>query len=53
MGLLYGLALLVLDKEGTVASAIDRLLEDGPINEIDATNRITLLLQEDGNVLRS
>jgi hypothetical protein len=48
--LLYGLAIMTLDQQGTIKAMVDTLLADGPINEIDATNRITLLLEQDANV---
>jgi hypothetical protein len=49
--LLYGLAILMLDQMGVLSRMIDEeLLADGPINEIDAVNRITLLLNQDANV---
>ena len=53
MGLLYGLAIMVLDKEGALGDTVELLLRDGPINEIDACNRITLLLGSDANDLPS
>lgn len=48
--LLYGLAILVLDQMGVLGNTIDNLLAAGPISEIDAVNRISLLLNQDANV---
>lgn len=49
-GLLFGLAILTLDREGVIEATIERLEAAGPINEVDAHNRITTLLVEDANV---
>lgn len=46
MALLYGLALMTLDQQGVIAETIDALLKDGPINEVDACNRISLLMDQ-------
>jgi hypothetical protein len=51
MALLYGLAILTLDQTKVIAATIDKLLADGPINEVDACNRISLLIQQDANEL--
>lgn len=48
--LLYGLAIMTLEQQGVIDAEINRLLHAGPINEIDACNRITLLLTQDANV---
>jgi hypothetical protein len=50
-GLLYGLAILTLDREGVIEATMERLEAAGPINEVDAHNRITSLLLEDADVL--
>lgn len=50
-GLLYGLAVLTLDREGVIEQTMERLEALGPINEVDAHNRITALIAEDANVL--
>jgi hypothetical protein len=50
-GLLYGLAILTLDRDGVIEKTMERLEEAGPINEVDAHNRITTLLAEDANVV--
>lgn len=47
--LLYGLAILSLDKRGIIADEIEALLKDGPINEQQAVEHINLLLTEDAN----
>lgn len=47
MGLLYGLAILTLDRNGTLSATIDAILSGGPINEVDAANRIATLMQQD------
>ncbi len=44
LALLYGLAILELDKAGVIEAKIEELLEAGPINEVDAANRITQLV---------
>lgn len=49
MALLYGLAILALDQQGTIQATIDQMLAAGPINEIEAVNRINFLLKEDAN----
>lgn len=43
LALLYGLAILTLDHDGTIERRVDELLADGAISEIDAVNRIALL----------
>lgn len=53
LALLYGLAILTLDRQGTLNAMIDQFLIEGPINEIDATNRITLLMMKETNDLPS
>ncbi|UTC29902.1 hypothetical protein BAJUN_02960 [Bajunvirus bajun] len=50
MALLVGLAILVLDQQGTLNDTVQAMLAEGPISEVDAHNRITLLLQEEQNV---
>lgn len=49
-GLLYGLAIMTLDQQGTINAMVETLLAAGPISEVDASNRITLLLKQDANV---
>lgn len=49
LGLLYGLALMALDQQGAIASAIDALLADGPVSEAQAVEHINFLMQEDYN----
>lgn len=44
LGLMYGLAWLLLEREGLVEKRVDYLLENGPMSEIDAVNNINLLL---------
>jgi hypothetical protein len=44
LGLMYGLAWLLLEREGLVEKRVDFLLENGPMNEVDAVNSINLLL---------
>lgn len=51
LGLMYGLAILTLERMGAITQTIDDLLQDGPINEVDANNRIAALLAEDANEL--
>lgn len=48
--LLYGLAILTLDAQGVIAAEVDRLMDAGPISEVDAINRISLLLKDSQNV---
>ena len=43
MALLYGLAILTLDADGVVERRMNELLDAGPINEVDACNRIAKL----------
>lgn len=45
--LLYGLAIMHLDKKGVIAATINDLLAKGPISEVDAANVIACLLQEE------
>ncbi|AFU88017.1 hypothetical protein CcrColossus_gp147 [Caulobacter phage CcrColossus] len=40
LSLLYGLAILSLDHDGTIERRMNELLDAGPINEVDACNRI-------------
>ncbi|AFU87633.1 hypothetical protein CcrKarma_gp116 [Caulobacter virus Karma] len=49
--LLYGLAIMTLDQQGVIADTIDALLKAGPISEVDAVNRITLLMQQESHDL--
>ncbi|AFU86594.1 hypothetical protein D869_gp320 [Caulobacter phage CcrRogue] len=49
--LLYGLAIMTLDQQGVIADTIDALLAAGPINEVDAVNRIALLMQQESHDL--
>lgn len=49
LGMLYGLALLSLERQGLVQKAVDHFLEHGPMNEVDCINAMNLLLQEPGN----
>lgn len=51
LALLYGLAILSLDQDGTLQRRMDELLEAGPISEIDACNRINLLILKEENDL--
>jgi hypothetical protein len=44
---LYMLAVMTLDRDGTIERTVNALLADGAINEVDAVNRITLLLNAD------
>lgn len=46
---LYMLAVMTLDQDGTVQRRMESLLDAGPINEVDAINRINLLLLKDAN----
>lgn len=46
---LYLLAIMTLDQDGTIEKRMDALLEAGPINEVDAVNRINLLLLKEEN----
>jgi hypothetical protein len=48
LALLYGLAILVLDQNGTLSRTIDTLTED-PISEAEACRRIDFLLKKDAN----
>lgn len=41
--LVYGLALMTLDRQGVITATIDRLLATGPISETDCCNRIAEL----------
>jgi len=52
MALLFGLAVMTLDQDGTIEKRMHELLDKGDINEVDAVNRINLLLMKDGNVQR-
>lgn len=45
--LLYGLAIMHLDEQGVISATIDKLLDRGPISEVDASNVIACLMQED------
>lgn len=49
LGLLYGLAIMTLDQDGTLEKRMTDLLDAGPINEVDAVNRINLLLLKEAN----
>uniref|UniRef100_A0AB74UMD7 Uncharacterized protein n=1 Tax=Caulobacter phage BL57 TaxID=3348355 RepID=A0AB74UMD7_9VIRU len=49
--LLYGLAIMILDEKGVIGDTIDALLKQGPISEVDAVNRINILLQQASNDL--
>jgi hypothetical protein len=44
LALLYGLAIMSLDADGTIEKRVDELLTVGPISEVDACNRIALLI---------
>lgn len=50
---LYGLAILILDRQGTINNIIDQILAEGPINEVEAQNRIANLLEQEHNDLAS
>lgn len=43
LALLFGLAILTLDADGTIEARMDALLARGMINEVDAVNRIAQL----------
>lgn len=49
LGLLYGLALMTLDQDGTIERRMNQLLEAGPVSEVDAVNNINLLLLKEAN----
>lgn len=44
--LLYGLAILTLDKAGVIEKLIEKMLEDGPIGEREAIRRIEVLITD-------
>ena len=48
-GTLYGLAIMVLEQQGTIAATIDRLLANGPISAASAYEMINLLMEPDAN----
>jgi hypothetical protein len=52
LALLYGLAIMTLDQDGTIERRMDELLQAGAINEIDAINKINFLLMKDPHDLR-
>lgn len=43
LALLFGLAILTLDADGTIEARMEALLAPGMINEVDAVNRIAQL----------
>lgn len=43
LALLFGLAILTLDADGTIEARMEALLARGMINEVDAVNRIAQL----------
>jgi hypothetical protein len=47
--LMFGLAIMTLDQDGTIERRMEQLIANGPINEVDAVNRINLLLLKDAN----
>ena len=49
LGLLYGLALLALDRRGVVQATIDAILEARVMSEADAVEAIHLLLKSDSD----
>lgn len=49
LGMIYGLALLTLERQGLVQEAVDHYLAQGPMNEVDCLNAIHLLLQSPEN----
>lgn len=53
LALLYALAILTLDRQGTLNKMIEQFLATGPINEVDCANQITLLMAKDRNDLPS
>lgn len=49
MGLLYGLAILILDQQGRITDTIRDMVAQGPISEAEAVARINFLLKDDAN----
>lgn len=49
LGLMYGLALLMLDRQGIIEEIVEGLLRSGPMSETDCADAIALLLQQDPN----
>lgn len=49
LALLFGLAVMSLDQDGTIERRIDELMEHGFISEVDAVNQINLLTLKDAN----
>jgi hypothetical protein len=49
LALLYGLAIMMLDQDGSIQRRMDQILDQGAISEIDAVNHIQLLLLKDEN----
>lgn len=48
---LYGVAILMLDRQGIIDSTVQQMLENGPISQSDAINTIALLLSDSSNDL--
>jgi len=49
LALIYGLAIMTLDQDGTIERRVDELMAAGMISEVDAVNKINLLLLKDVN----
>lgn len=47
LALLFGLAILTLDDDGTIEARMEALLAKGMLNEVDAVNRIAQLTTKD------
>lgn len=47
LGLMYGLAVLMLDRQGAMEQVIEALLKAGPMSETDCADAINLLMQQD------
>jgi hypothetical protein len=51
LGLMYGLAILMLDREGAMEDIVEALLKTGPMSEVDCVNAISLLMSQEHNDL--
>lgn len=53
LGMLYGLALLTLERQGYVQHVVDHYMQQGTMSEIDCMNAITLIMDKTGNDIPS